>query len=341
MAMAGRGATRLAAVLASASLPVLAAGAAAATPVGHCARGGCAGFSAESVLLQARSSKSRANRSSSQGVHSLSCTDSCDCWNRAVGDNGATCGDRINWLSERLPGAAEVAARMAAARVLQEFPDDCKCPRLQNEYSHREGVGGWGGWCQCPNGERYNVGDRGDSCGSLACVGGVAEACEEEVDATREGMQAICANHYEHVDEGVGSWGGVCTCPDGQTYNVGDKNDGCAQGSLSLACYGGVPGTCEQSEDESRAGMQVTCAAAPSPAPTPAPTQAPTQAPTEAPTQAPTAAPTAAPTVAPGSAWAPTPWTYDIDTPVWSVQPHVASWSWEPFPDTDRPEKAE
>eukprot|EP00662_Eupelagonemidae_sp_cell21_P037098 gene37098-biopygen62852 len=31
--------------------------------------------------------------------------------------------------------------------------------------------GGWGGFCDCPDGERYAVGDNHDSCGSLACAG--------------------------------------------------------------------------------------------------------------------------------------------------------------------------
>lgn len=39
------------------------------------------------------------------------------------------------------------------------------------------GVGGWGGSCTCPNGEVYNVGDNGDGCGSLACIGGTPGQC--------------------------------------------------------------------------------------------------------------------------------------------------------------------
>ena len=36
----------------------------------------------------------------------------------------------------------------------------------------------------------------------------------------------------------VGGWGGTCTCPDGETYLVGDQNDECG----SLACEGGTSG---------------------------------------------------------------------------------------------------
>ena len=42
----------------------------------------------------------------------------------------------------------------------------------------------------------------------------------------------------------TGNWGGTCTCPDGQTYEVGDNNDGCA----SLACIGGTPSKCEKKQ---------------------------------------------------------------------------------------------
>ena len=43
----------------------------------------------------------------------------------------------------------------------------------------------------------------------------------------------------------MGSWGGSCTCPDGQIYEVGDvgeQGDGCGK----LACYGGEPGVCSK-----------------------------------------------------------------------------------------------
>jgi len=60
---------------------------------------------------------------------------------------------------------------------------------------------------------------------------------------------------------GVGAWGGWCTCPDGQRYQVGDKFDACAQGPQSLACIGGTPGECEHRVDAAREGHQVVCAA--------------------------------------------------------------------------------
>merc|ERR1719382_721888 len=68
-------------------------------------------------------------------------------------------------------------------------------------------------------------------------------------------------NHYRRV-AGVGAWGGICTCPDGQTYNVGDMWDSCENGPGSLACEGGTPGECVQEVDAARDGMKVTCAGA-------------------------------------------------------------------------------
>jgi len=116
------------------------------------------------------------------------------------------------------------------------------------------------------------VGDRGDSCGSLACEGGTAGACVQQVEAAREGMAVTCAkvvsapaapapapapvNHYRKAPR-VGGWGGWCTCPDGQRYNVGDNYDGCG----SLACEGGSAGECAKVVVPARDGMKVTCAA--------------------------------------------------------------------------------
>jgi hypothetical protein len=41
---------------------------------------------------------------------------------------------------------------------------------------------------------------------------------------------------------GKGGWGGSCTCPDGQVYQVGDNMNSCG----SLACNGGKSGTCHR-----------------------------------------------------------------------------------------------
>ena len=43
-----------------------------------------------------------------------------------------------------------------------------------DDYYSSEELGGWGGSCTCPNGNVYQVADNWDSCGSLACVGGIS-----------------------------------------------------------------------------------------------------------------------------------------------------------------------
>jgi len=163
-------------------------------------------------------------------------------------------------------------------------PQPAPAPTPGNHYRKVSNVGGWGGWCTCPDGLRYNVGDNFDGCAngpaSLACEGGSPGACDKIDDSIRSGMKVTCAvsalpvpkpspspqpstptptpeNHYRKVDN-VGSWGGWCTCPDGQRYKVGDNDDGCG----SLACDGGDAGECVQQLDWSRHGMKVTCAAA-------------------------------------------------------------------------------
>jgi len=63
-------------------------------------------------------------------------------------------------------------------------------------------------------------------------------------------------NLVEENAPGVGEWGGSCTCPDGSVYQVGDNIDHCG----SLACIGGVSGTCNRDHGEwSR--RKVTCGA--------------------------------------------------------------------------------
>merc|ERR550525_589702 len=106
-----------------------------------------------------------------------------------------------------------------------------------------EGVaGGWGGKCTCPDGQVYQVGDNHDGCGSLACVGGTPGECNKDHGPWHQ-KKVECVGLPNRVIEGVaGGWGGKCTCPDGQVYQVGDNHDGCG----SLACVGGTPGECNK-----------------------------------------------------------------------------------------------
>jgi hypothetical protein len=64
------------------------------------------------------------------------------------------------------------------------------------------------------------------------------------------------ADNYYRVEDNVGAWGGLCICPDGTSYEVGDNNDACA----SLACGGGAAGPCSEGGilPENK-GKAVTC----------------------------------------------------------------------------------
>ena len=80
-------------------------------------------------------------------------------------------------------------------------------------------------------------------------------------------------NVVRYKESGVGSWGGTCTCPDGQVYTVGDL-EGCS----TLACYGGVSGVdedgaliCSHATGPGSAKTSVTCAPALPPLPPPLP----------------------------------------------------------------------
>lgn len=106
----------------------------------------------------------------------------------------------------------------------------------------------------------------------------------------------IFSNWYRRED-GVGSAGGICTCPNGGTYEVGELGPNCA----SLACIGGMSGLCSEGGISLvNSGMQVTCETG---TPTSVPSTAPSIAPT---TVAPTTEPTMPPTGGPIATLAPT-----------------------------------
>lgn len=70
-------------------------------------------------------------------------------------------------------------------------------------------------------------------------------------------QQFLGQNVVQENAPGVGGWGGDCTCPDGSVYRVGDNDDRCG----SLACYGGVSGTCHRRHYGTN-NRKVTCAPA-------------------------------------------------------------------------------
>jgi len=104
--------------------------------------------------------------------------------------------------------------------------------------------------------DRWGLYEQGDADG----IGDTQDHKPKFSPTSVTGILYPSENMYERVS-GVGSWGGWCTCPDGQRYKVGDKFDGCANGPSSLACEGGAAGDCEQSDDPERDGMRVMCAA--------------------------------------------------------------------------------
>ena len=167
-------------------------------------------------------------------------------------------------------------------------------------------VGVWGGWCTCPDGRVYQVGDEGNMCGSVACDGGMQGACPggETEGAFRK---VICAppkqlppsnNIVIRNDKTAGVWGGECTCPNGLTYLVGDELNECG----SMACEGGVPGPCNHYVSH-WAGTRVKCDTSqdnpspppPPPLPPPSPPKPPPPPPNPPPSNPPLPPPTPPP----------------------------------------------
>merc|ERR1711998_62690 len=64
-------------------------------------------------------------------------------------------------------------------------------------------------------------------------------------------------NDYKKQSMGQGEYGGSCTCPDGQVYQVGDNLDMCK----TLACIGGTAGTCKRYKGK-WSNAKVVCAGA-------------------------------------------------------------------------------
>ena len=56
------------------------------------------------------------------------------------------------------------------------------------------GAGGWGGFCTCPNGQRYGVGDNNNNCTSLACEGGSPSQCSKHVSSEWANKRVVCGN---------------------------------------------------------------------------------------------------------------------------------------------------
>ena len=75
----------------------------------------------------------------------------------------------------------------------------------------------------------------------------------------RKHNNRLVVNHVlDGQENGVGLWGGTCTCPDGAVYLVGDNGDLCG----SLACVNGVAGKCNEWFSYEWAYRKVVCATA-------------------------------------------------------------------------------
>eukprot|EP00035_Acanthoeca_spectabilis_P007331 m.135469 g.135469 ORF g.135469 m.135469 type:complete len:814 (+) comp13906_c0_seq2:186-2627(+) len=223
--------------------------------------------------------------------------------------------------------------------------------------------------CTCPDGGSYVVRGGDSACSSHQCIGGTVDtavgSCVSKgpADLPDNWQTVVCAPDAEvnvyrnsltdpdslewrtnisnagfdlvHVRPGgdrsnsFGFNAGLCTCPNGMVYLVGDLFDGCT----SVACFGGVSSrTSPQclsntgpSAERERTNHGVVCGALASRAPTLAPTAVPTVVPTFAPTLAPgtrpptTPSPTATPTLVPTAR--PTASPTDLPTATPSTNP--------------------
>ena len=57
--------------------------------------------------------------------------------------------------------------------------------------------GGWGGFCTCPDGQVYGVGDNNDACRTLACYGGRSSTCFKSVGGPWSGNKVNCESHQQ------------------------------------------------------------------------------------------------------------------------------------------------
>jgi len=96
----------------------------------------------------------------------------------------------------------------------------------------------------CERGERY---------ASCSFTGG--DSSDKVVRCVNPDDERITQTKNIIEENAAGGWGGSCTCPDGSVYLVGDNFDGCD----SLACFGGVSGTCNK-EYGFWSGTKVSCA---------------------------------------------------------------------------------
>jgi len=71
------------------------------------------------------------------------------------------------------------------------------------------GAGGWGGTCECPDGQQFEVGDNWDACRSLACEGGKMINCNRHWNSKWAGRRVNCNRKGGVQMEVCGSLGEV------------------------------------------------------------------------------------------------------------------------------------
>ena len=163
-------------------------------------------------------------------------------------------------LGMDMDGSIKEAIHKKLAEIFPRF--------FANECEHEDGVtsnrkGFTNSACDCG-------GEGGDKCSYLSpyCLGGKCrrqKLCLYSDGRSEDPDKCTCgdggqspANKVDTNVPGVGGWGGKCTCPDGQVYQVGDNNDSCG----SIACVGGSSGKCG-SDNPGGHGVKVTCAPRP------------------------------------------------------------------------------
>ena len=90
-------------------------------------------------------------------------------------------------------------------------------------------------------------------CAARVCGGAGISACAHNLCTVL--CNLFLGTNWYRRDNGTGTWGGTCKCPDGQVYQVADNYDNCK----SLACEGGSSGQCSQNIPSYAQHMRVTC----------------------------------------------------------------------------------
>ena len=93
----------------------------------------------------------------------------------------------------------------AYRQALSYAPPTTKNVAWHSQAPGKYETGVWGGICTCPDGQKYPVADKMDYCGSVACDGGQAGACQHETGPwDRKGATCSASKAADH-QEGAAS----------------------------------------------------------------------------------------------------------------------------------------